>query len=145
MSSTEPERAVDAASDARRRRVQDAQTRADMSASQSRSESAAAQVLIDEFVAAAKVKNVAPEPLRAQLISGGTAKTDQVGWYIKANKSIAIGTDGHYYVLTVSGGLKERLTGVRLAPSPPPLVVSRGGRDGESGDLAEFLQRRLQG
>ena len=41
------------------------------------------------------------------------------------------------------GGLKERLRGVQLRPSPPPLIVGKGGRDGETGDLAEFLARRL--
>ena len=32
---------------------------------------------------------------------------------------------------------------MRLRPSPPPLIVGKGGRDGETGDLAEFLARRL--
>ena len=41
------------------------------------------------------------------------------------------------------GGLRERLTGVTLQPSPPPLVVGRGGRDGESGPLQDYLERRL--
>jgi hypothetical protein len=46
--------------------------------------------------------------------------------------------------LTVPGGWKERLTGVKLEPSPPPLVIGKGGKDGETGDLAEFLAWRLQ-
>ena len=29
------------------------------------------------------------------------------------------------------------------ARRPPPLVVGKGGKDGETGDLAEFLQLRL--
>jgi hypothetical protein len=37
----------------------------------------------------------------------------------------------------------ERLRGVKLAAAPPPLVVGRGGRDGETGDLVEFLDRVL--
>ena len=32
---------------------------------------------------------------------------------------------------------------MQLRPSPPPLIVGKGGRDGETGDLAEFLARRL--
>lgn len=36
-----------------------------------------------------------------------------------------------------------RLTGVKLQPTDPPLVVGRGGRDGETGDLREFLDWRL--
>jgi len=37
----------------------------------------------------------------------------------------------------------ERLRSVKLAATPPPLVVGRGGRDGETGDLVEFLDRVL--
>jgi hypothetical protein len=33
---------------------------------------------------------------------------------------------------------------VKLKPSPPPLVVGRGGKDGESDDLINFLNRRLE-
>jgi hypothetical protein len=32
---------------------------------------------------------------------------------------------------------------VKLSATPPPLVVGRGGRDGETGDLTEFLDRVL--
>ena len=37
----------------------------------------------------------------------------------------------------------ERIRGVKIFPSPPPLIVGLGGRDGETGDLADFLARRL--
>ena len=83
------------------------------------------------------------EPLRATLYSGQSVKTDKRGWYLRKNQSVAVGEDGSYYILTVPGGLKERLRGVQLRPSPPPLIVGKGGRDGETGDLAEFLARRL--
>jgi len=95
-------------------------------------------------VAAAKAKGVAAHPIRATLYGGQSVKTDKVGWYIRKNESIAIGEDGSYYVLTVPGGLRERFTGVKLMPSPPPLIIGRGGKDGESGDLAEFLKWRLE-
>jgi hypothetical protein len=72
------------------------------------------------------------------------AASDKVGWYIRKNESIAIGEDGGYYVLTVPGGLRERFTGVKLTPSAPPLVIGRGGKDGESGDIADFLRWRLE-
>ena len=84
------------------------------------------------------------EPLRAELYSGQRVKTDKTGWYLRKNESVAVGTDGGYYILTVPGGLKERVRGVKLKPSPPPLIVGKGGRDGETGDLSEFLQRRLE-
>lgn len=124
-------------------RAEEAAHRAELAAGQERAESVKAQVLIDQFVADARTAGIAPEPLRATLYSGQTAKTDKAGWYLRKNKSLAIGEDGAYYVLTVPGGLKERLRGVALEPSPPPLIVGKGGRDGESGDLAEFLRWRL--
>lgn len=107
------------------------------------SEARAAQELIDGFVAEANRRGLAPVELRAQLFGGGLARTGVRGWYLKNNESVAIGTDGGYYILAVPGGLRERLFGTTVAPSPPPLVVSRGGRDGESGDLTDFLARRL--
>jgi hypothetical protein len=102
-------------------------------------------VLIDGFIARAMELGIDPEPLRAHTFAGADVKTDKVGWYIRKNKSIAVGTDGGYYQLTVPGGsgFLERLRGVKLAATPPPLVVGRGGRDGETGDLSEFLDRVL--
>ena len=100
-------------------------------------------MLIDAFLADARAKGIAPQPLRATLYTGQSVKTDKVGWYLRNNQSLAIGDDGAYYILTVPGGLKERLRGVQLRPSPPPLIVGKGGRDGETGDLSEFLTRRL--
>lgn len=103
-----------------------------------------AQELIDGFIAQAEKDGIKPEPLRMHLSGGGTARTDKFGWYIKVNQTVAIGSDGGYYILTMSGGLKERLSGVTLVASQPSLQVSRGGRDGESGDLSDFLTRRLR-
>ena len=125
-------------------RAEEAARRAELAAAQARGESVVAQKLIDEFVTAATAKGVAPHRLRATLYGGQSVKTDKVGWYIRRNESIAIGEDGSYYVLTVPGGLRERFTGVKLMPSPPPLIIGRGGKDGESGDLAEFLKWRLE-
>jgi len=125
-------------------RAEEAARRAELAASQERAESRQAQVLIDGFVASAKARGIAPQPLRATLYTGQSVKTDKVGWYLRKNQSLAIGEDGSYYVLTVPGGLRERFSGVKLKASPPPLVVGKGGRDGESGDLAEFLRLRLE-
>jgi hypothetical protein len=125
-------------------RAEEAARRAELAASQERAESRQAQVLIDGFVASAKARGIAPQPLRATLYTGPSVKTDKVGWYLRKNQSLAIGEDGSYYVLTVPGGLRERFSGVKLKASPPPLVVGKGGRDGESGDLAEFLRLRLE-
>jgi len=125
-------------------RADDAARRAELAAARARSESLQAQKLIDEFVVTAKAKGIAPHPLRAKLYSGQPVKTDKVGWYLRKNQSVAIGDDGSYYVLAVPGGLRERLSGVKLTPSPPPLVVGEGGRDGETAALADFLRWRLE-
>lgn len=127
-------------------RAEDARVRAELAAGAARYESERAQVLIDAFLVKAMAQCLAPEPLRARTLSGAEVKTDKVGWYIRKNKSIAIGTDGGYYQLTVAGGsgLMDRLRGVKLSATPPPLVVGRGGRDGETGDLVDFLDRALE-
>jgi hypothetical protein len=126
-------------------RAEDARKRADLAAASGRYESERAQVLIDAFGVKAMELGIDPEPLRAKTFEGAEVKTDKVGWYIRKNRSIAVGTDGGYYQLTVPGGsgLLQRLRGVKLSATPPPLIVGRGGRDGETGDLSEFLERVL--
>ena len=124
-------------------RAEEAARRAELAAAQERGESRQAQVLIDAFVADARARGLPTEPLRATLFDGRSVRTDKVGWYLRKNRSLAIGDDGSYYVLTVPGGLRERFSGVKLEPSPPPLVVGKGGRDGESGSLSDFLAWRL--
>ena len=124
-------------------RAEEAALRAELAAGAERAESAKAQVLIDLFLVDVVAAGISAEPLRATLYSGQAVKTDKRGWYLRKNQSVAVGDDGSYYILTVPGGLKERLRGVHLRPSPPPLIVGKGGRDGETGDLAEFLARRL--
>lgn len=126
-------------------RSEDARRREELAAASARAEAEAAQKLIDDFIAQATEQRLEPVPLRAITHGGQSVKTDKLGWYLRKNKSIAVGTDGGYYIMTVpmAGGLMDRLRGVKLTPTPPPLVVGRGGRDGETGDLAEFLAWRL--
>ncbi len=124
-------------------RAEEAKRRAELAAAQEQAESRAAQRLIDDFVREAAARGIAPEPLRATLYDGHAVRTDKTGWYLRKNRSVAVGDDGAYYVLTVPGGLRERLAGARLRPTPPPLEVGRGGKDGETGDLADFLRWRL--
>jgi hypothetical protein len=125
-------------------RAEEAARRAELAAAQARGESREAQKLIDQFVTDAKAKGIRPHSLRATLYGGQSVKTDKLGWYIRKNQSVAIGEDGAYYVLTVPGGLRERFSGVKLMPSPPPLVVGRGGKDGESSELTDLLRWRLE-
>lgn len=124
-------------------RQEDARRRIELNEQAVRVEAQVAQKLIDAFISEATRRGIAPEPLKATLMSGPTVKTDKQGWYLRKNRSIAIGTDGGYYVLTVPGGTMARFTGVKLQPTPPPMVVGRGGREGETGDLKEFLGWRL--
>ena len=56
-------------------------------------------------------------------------KTDKAGWYLRKNESLAIGEDGSYYILTVPGGLRERLSGVKLK-AIPTAADRRQGRPG---------------
>lgn len=125
-------------------RHEDARRRIELTEQAGRAEAEQAQLMIDDFIQRAGQQGIAPEPLRATLMGGGQAKTDKQGWYLRKNQSIAIGTDGGYYVLTVPGSTLSRFTGVKLQPTPPPLQVGRGGRDGETGDLREFLDWRLE-
>ncbi|MDO4784652.1 MAG: hypothetical protein Q3997_06165 [Propionibacteriaceae bacterium] len=126
-------------------RAEDARRRLELAEAAARAESEAAQKLIDAFVADARAAGLPSVPLRATLLDGTPVKTDKRGWYLRVNRSIAVGEDGGYYVLTVPGGLMERLRGAKLKASPPPMFIGKGGRDGETGDLAFFLGRALRG
>ncbi len=122
----------------------DAKRLAEMAAAGARAEAQSAQKQIDAFVATMNERGIAPEPLRARLLNGKPVKSDRVGWYLNAAKTLAIGPHGEYYQLTVPGAPLARLRGVSVPVSQPSLVVARGGRDGESGDLRDFLDRALQ-
>ena len=124
-------------------RQEDARRRQELADAALRNESIAAQVLVDEFVATAAVRGLRPEPLRALLMDGTRVKSDQVGWYINKGQTLAIAPDGRFFKLLTTGGRFARFTGVKLSPSLPPMVVGRGGRDGETGDLKDFLDRTL--
>lgn len=124
-------------------RADDAARRAELAAGDVRAEAVRAQRLIDDFLVAAERAGLVPQPLQARLLSGQTVRTDKTGWYLRRDRSVAVGADGGYYQLLVPGGLRERLRGVRLRASPPPMVVGRGGKDGETGPLQDFLDRLL--
>lgn len=107
-------------------------------------ESARARELIADFVAEATARGIAPVPLRARAFSGSaTFRTPLTGWYLRRNQSVAVGTDGEFYVLSVQGGPLTRWRGARPEPTDPPLVLGAGGRDGESIDIADALRAVL--
>ena len=107
-------------------------------------EIAKARTLIADFVSAMRARGVPPVPLRARVPGRRvTYRTGHTGWYIRQNRSLAIGARGEFYILDVPASLRSRLFGATVQPSDPPLVVGRGARDGESIDLAELLRRAL--
>ena len=108
-------------------------------------EAAKAQVLIDRFVARATETGLSSEELTARPWSGrGRYRTGIVGWYLRRDRSVGVGTDGSYYLLVVAPQRFGRFRTVPLEPTPPPLQVGRGGRDGESVALETLLEMRLE-
>lgn len=109
------------------------------------SESAKAAVLIAEFAREALALGLRPERLIARAYTGNsTLRTNVTGWYIKRDHSVGVSVDGLFYLLHAPGGIAERLKGVVLVPSDPPLELGRGARDGESMPLSESLAKRLE-
>jgi hypothetical protein len=108
-------------------------------------ESAKAQVLIDRFVARATQAGLATEELTARPWSGrGRYRTGVVGWYLRRDRSVGVGTDGSFYLLVVPPARLGRWRTVGIRPSPPPLQVGKGARDGESVALGPLLEERLR-
>lgn len=106
-------------------------------------ESAKAQLLIDEFVRRAKELGIPTEELTSKPWSGGGRyRTGVTGWYLKRDKSLAVGEDGRYYQLTVMPQRFGRFRRVPVEPTPPPLQVGKGARDGESMTLEVLLGMR---
>ncbi|WNM26624.1 hypothetical protein RN607_10485 [Demequina capsici] len=108
-------------------------------------EASRARELLAQFLADARAAGLMPSPLVARGYDGrGGYRTGVEGWYLKKDRSVAVGTDGEFYVLSVQGGLVARLRGATLSPSDPPLELGRGGRDGESIPLSVALSRVLE-
>ncbi len=131
---------------ARRRAERGERARAHAEAAQRRAdqESAEAQVLVDRFVRTATERGIATEELTARPWTGrGRYKTGVVGWYLKKDRSVGVSPDGGYYLLVVAPERFGRLRGVHVEPTPPPLQVGRGARDGESVALDVLLGMRL--
>ncbi|RKN45484.1 hypothetical protein [Micromonospora endolithica] len=109
-------------------------------------EQAEAAELVARFVAEAVRRGLPTTRLTARSYDGRSRyRTALRGWYVDRVRSRAVDTDGRFHLLTVPGGLRARLFGADPQPSPPPLVVGAGGRDGESIPLEVLLARRLDG
>lgn len=103
-----------------------------------------AEEMLADFVRRAHDAGLEPEPLQVRGYGGrGTARTPLRGWYLRTDRTSAVSTDGDFYVLTAPLGLVDRLRGVRPAPRRPPLVLGAGGKDGDSIDLVDALERLL--
>src|SRR3954447_6196878 len=107
-------------------------------------EAAEAQVLIDRFVAQATEAGLPTEELTARPWSGrGRYRTGVVGWYLRRDRSVGVGVDGSFYLLAVPPVRFGRWRPAPVKPSPPPLQVGKGARDGESFALDDLLKMRL--
>lgn len=104
-----------------------------------------ARVLIGQFMEQIKQgKGPAPQTLYARSYNGKRRYRTQVqGWYLRVDRSCGVGTDGEFYLLTTSGGVKDLLFGAKVRPSDPPIVLGFGSRDGESIDISDALNRVL--
>jgi hypothetical protein len=133
--------------DAARRRAEQAERadyHVDAQRRRSEQESVKAQELLDRFVARAEQAGLRTEELTARPWSGrGRYRTGVVGWYLRADRSVGVGVDGRYYLLVVPPHRLGRWRTVRVEPTPPPLQVGKGARDGESIALDVLLEKRL--
>ena len=107
-------------------------------------EAAKAAALLSDFVRRAAERGLSPAALTARSFDGRASyRTRLRGWYLKTNRSVAVGADAEFYVLAVPSSLRARFTGAEVSPSLPRLVIGAGGGDGETISLAQLLERRL--
>src|SRR4029453_7541358 len=131
--------------DSAKRRAEQADYHVEAQRRRSEQESAKAQLLVDRFVSQAKQARLPTEELTARPWSGrGRYRTGVVGWYLRRDRPVGVGVDGRYSVLVVAPERFGRWRPVPVDPTPPPLQVGRGGRDGESIALDALLETRLQ-
>lgn len=108
-------------------------------------ETAEAREHLAGFVRAMTELDVPPVTLRARVPhSHTTYRTNLTGWYLRRNRSLAVSTDGEFFILDVPASVRARLFGAQLAPTDPPLIVGKGARDGESIPLEKLLWLRIE-
>lgn len=144
MQDISPESTTDTSAAWREQKSQNALHLAQELERRQKRESDQASAMLLEFVSEAKDRGLAPVQLFARGYNGTTRyKTSVLGWYLKTNETVAVDTDGKFYILSVEGGLLARFKGATITPSAPPLVLGLGGRDGESLDMSEAIDRIL--
>jgi hypothetical protein len=104
-----------------------------------------ARALLAAFTRDALARGLPATPLAARAYDGrATYRTGLRGWYLRPDRSVAVGTDGALYLLAVPASLRARLFGADVTPAAPRLVLGEGGRDGESMPLEALLRKRLE-
>jgi hypothetical protein len=128
------------------RRTEAAQAKADRLRAKQDAEHAHAEALLEAFVDVARRVGLEPEPLRVRGYGGrGEARTPLRGWYLRIDRTAAVSTDADFYVLTAPLTVVDRLRGVHPRPQRPPLVLGANGKDGDSIELGQALDRLLPG
>jgi len=106
-----------------------------------------AELQLEAFLPVVKAHGPAPVDLVVQGYGGvGTAPTNLRGWYLRNNRTCALGTDGRFYVLIAPlNRFHPPFIKVKVPPSRPPMIIGEGGKDGDTIELAEALERILPG
>ncbi|BDA63505.1 hypothetical protein [Actinomyces capricornis] len=108
-------------------------------------EEARAARIVALFLTVARDEGLEPVELRARGYRGGTARTGLRGWYLRGDRTVALGEDGGFYVLSMPLGARQRLLGARPVREPVPMTIGEGGRDGDIVPLRFALDRLLPG
>jgi hypothetical protein len=109
-------------------------------------ESARAGEIIQDFVREALRRGLRQTRLIAHAYDGGGSyRTGLSGWYINVACTLAVDAAGAFYILSVPGSWRSRLTGAVVHPDPPRLIIGEGGRDGSSIPIGRLLEQRLAG
>ncbi|QPL05982.1 MULTISPECIES: hypothetical protein [Actinomyces] len=119
--------------------------RARMLRARADAEHARAARIVSLFVQVAREQGLEARPLAVQGYGGGTARTPLKGWYLRGDRTVAIDVDGHFYVLTTSLSMRQRLLGTMPVAEPVPMTIGEGGRDGDIVPLRFALERLLPG
>jgi hypothetical protein len=113
---------------------------------QEAAESERAAAMLAEFARAARARGLPTVALVAGSHDGRHRyRTGLRGWHLRPDGGIAVSEDGHFYILSVQRSLRALVTGARLQPSRPRLVLGEGGRDGERVTLRAQLDSLLAG
>lgn len=127
------------------RRREAAAERARLLAARQDAEHARAGRIVSLFLRVARQEGLEPVPLRVRGYGGGSARTGLRGWYLRADQTVGIDTEGRFYTLTARLGALDRLRGYTPSPEPVPMTIGEGGRDGDIVPLRFALDRLLPG